>query len=110
MDMLYMPMMDLQQHLKQELLVNPFLELVEPEEEESARRRRRNPKRKRKKPEKEQEIDWEEISSTLRRGRGQAAFEQQEYLEPIAVESPTSSIISRAAEPAHAEPRQATAG
>ena len=32
MDMLYMPMMDLQQHLKQELLVNPFLELVEPEE------------------------------------------------------------------------------
>ena len=34
MDMLYMPMMDLQQHLKQELLVNPFLELLEPEEEE----------------------------------------------------------------------------
>ena len=31
MDMLYMPMMDLQQHLKQEMLVNPFLELVEPE-------------------------------------------------------------------------------
>ena len=34
MDMLYMPMMDLQQHLKQELLTNPFLELLEPEEEE----------------------------------------------------------------------------
>jgi DNA-directed RNA polymerase specialized sigma54-like protein len=34
MDMLYMPMMDLQQHLKQELLLNPFLELVEPEEED----------------------------------------------------------------------------
>ena len=33
MDMLYMPMMDLQQHLKQELLTNPFLELLEPEEE-----------------------------------------------------------------------------
>ena len=33
MDMLYMPMMDLQQHLKQELLANPFLELLEPEEE-----------------------------------------------------------------------------
>ena len=33
MDMLYMPMMDLQQHLKQELLSNPFLELLEPEEE-----------------------------------------------------------------------------
>ena len=34
MDLLYMPMMDLQQHLKQELLGNPFLELVEPEDEE----------------------------------------------------------------------------
>ena len=33
MDMLYMPMMDLQQHLKQELLSTPFLELLEPEDE-----------------------------------------------------------------------------
>src|SRR5215467_5927443 len=33
MDMLYMPLLDLQQHLKQELLVNPFLELSEEEEE-----------------------------------------------------------------------------
>lgn len=29
MDMLYMPLIDLQQHLKQELLENPFLELIE---------------------------------------------------------------------------------
>jgi RNA polymerase sigma-54 factor len=34
MDLLYMPLLDLQQHLKQELLTNPFLELVEPEDEE----------------------------------------------------------------------------
>ena len=34
MDLLYMPLLDLQQHLKQELLANPFLELVEPEDEE----------------------------------------------------------------------------
>ena len=33
MDMLYMPLLDLQQHLKQELLENPFLELVEEDEE-----------------------------------------------------------------------------
>jgi len=32
MDLLYMPLLDLQQHLKQELLGNPFLELVEPDE------------------------------------------------------------------------------
>ena len=34
MDMLYMPLLDLQQHLKEELLVNPFLELIEEDEEE----------------------------------------------------------------------------
>lgn len=34
MDMLYMPLLDLQQHLKQELMSNPFLEMVEPEDEE----------------------------------------------------------------------------
>jgi RNA polymerase sigma-54 factor len=34
MDLLYMPLLDLQQHLKQELLENPFLELTETEEEE----------------------------------------------------------------------------
>jgi len=34
MDMLYMPLLDLQQHLKQELLQNPFLEMIEEEEEE----------------------------------------------------------------------------
>ncbi len=35
MDMLYMPLLDLQQHLKQELLVNPFLDLVEEEDDEA---------------------------------------------------------------------------
>ncbi|MGH7654224.1 MAG: RNA polymerase factor sigma-54 [Gemmatimonadaceae bacterium] len=34
MDMLYMPLLDLQQHLKQELLTNPFLDLLEEDEEE----------------------------------------------------------------------------
>ncbi|HEU4989768.1 MAG TPA: RNA polymerase factor sigma-54 [Gemmatimonadaceae bacterium] len=35
MDLLYMPLLDLQQHLKQELLNNPFLDLVEPDEDEN---------------------------------------------------------------------------
>lgn len=35
MDMLYMPLLELQQHLKQELDQNPFLELVEPEDDAS---------------------------------------------------------------------------
>jgi RNA polymerase sigma-54 factor len=34
MDMLTMPLLDLQQHLKQELLVNPFLDLVEEEDDD----------------------------------------------------------------------------
>lgn len=36
MDMLYMPLLDLQQHLKMELLQNPFLELVEEMDDELA--------------------------------------------------------------------------
>mgnify|MGYP001407012961 FL=1 len=59
MDMLYMPMMDLQQHLKQELLANPFLELLEPEEEEAPEQKDAEQEKEQK--EKEEEMDWEEI-------------------------------------------------
>jgi RNA polymerase sigma-54 factor len=34
MDLLYMPLLDLQNHLKQELLNNPFLDMIEPDEED----------------------------------------------------------------------------
>ena len=88
MDMLYMPMMDLQQHLKQELLVNPFLELVEPEEEESGTEKAPDAEQEKEKAEKEQEIDWEEILlNGFDVGGTKQQFESQEYLEPIAVES-----------------------
>ena len=36
MDLLYMPMLDLQQHLKTELLENPFLEMEEPDADTEA--------------------------------------------------------------------------
>ncbi len=88
MDMLYMPMMDLQQHLKQELLVNPFLELVEPEEEESSTEKAPDAEKEKEKAEKEQEIDWEEILlNGFDVGGARQQFESQEYLEPVAVES-----------------------
>ena len=62
MDMLYMPMLDLQQHLKQELLSNPFLELVEPEEEDAAVESSQDQKEREKEAaEKKEETDWEEI-------------------------------------------------
>jgi RNA polymerase sigma-54 factor len=88
MDLLYMPLLDLQQHLKQELLGNPFLEMIEPEEETEA------PAPEQQKPEKEKsgddEPDWENIllddgtdhgvpSGTL----GGAV----EYVEPVTVET-----------------------
>ena len=64
MDLLYMPLLDLQQHLKQELLNNPFLDMVEPEEEDEEERDRGERAERRSEPEKEEnddEIDWEEI-------------------------------------------------
>jgi RNA polymerase sigma-54 factor len=88
MDMLYMPMMDLQQHLKQELLVNPFLELVEPADEEQTTESTPDAEVEKEKAEKEQEIDWEEILlNGFDVGGARQQFESQEYLEPIAVET-----------------------
>ena len=86
MDMLYMPMMDLQQHLKQELLVNPFLELLEPEEEEQEQKEPTAEQEKETK-DKEDEIDWEEILlNGFDVGGTKQQFEEQEYLEPVCVE------------------------
>jgi RNA polymerase sigma-54 factor len=88
MDMLYMPMMDLQQHLKQELLVNPFLELLEPEEEEQEQPEKTNEQEK-EQQEKEDEIDWEEILlNGFDVGGVKPQYEEQEYLEPVCVETP----------------------
>jgi RNA polymerase sigma-54 factor len=87
MDMLYMPMMDLQQHLKQELLVNPFLELVEPAEEEQEAETA-TAEQEKAKTEKEEEIDWEEILlNGFDVGGTRQQFESQEYLEPVCVET-----------------------
>ncbi len=86
MDMLYMPMMDLQQHLKQEIMINPFLELMEPEEED---REEPTADQEKEKAEREDEIDWEEILlNGFDVGGTKAQHEVQEYLEPVCVETP----------------------
>jgi RNA polymerase sigma-54 factor len=86
MDMLYMPMMDLQQHLKQELLVNPFLELLEPEEEEAPEQKDAEQEKEQK--EKEEEMDWEEILlNGFEVGGTREQYEQLEYTEPVTVET-----------------------
>jgi len=60
MDLLYMPLLDLQQHLKQELLVNPFLELIEPEDE-APLDEVPDTEREREEAKKEDETNWEDI-------------------------------------------------
>lgn len=86
MDMLYMPMMDLQQHLKQELLANPFLELLEPEEEEAEQPQNQDQEKEQK--QKEDEVDWEEILlNGFDVGGPREQFEVQEYTEPVTVET-----------------------
>jgi RNA polymerase sigma-54 factor len=81
MDLLYMPLMDLQQHIKQEMLNNPFLDLEEPlvdaedltADDEKAE---------------EEEIDWEEILlDGFDAGGRKQEYEQKEYYEPVRVES-----------------------
>jgi RNA polymerase sigma-54 factor len=88
MDMLYMPMMDLQQHLKQELLVNPFLELLDPEDEEEKESAEKEKEKEKEKAEKEEEIDWEEILlNGFDAGGMRQQYEEQEYVEPVSVQT-----------------------
>src|SRR5215831_13889866 len=61
MDLLYMPLLDLQQHLKQELLNNPFLEMVEPEEEEEEGTETEEAPAPEEEKTASDEIDWEGI-------------------------------------------------
>ena len=90
MDLLYMPLLDLQQHLKQELLNNPFLEMVEPEEEEEeegaeAEEQTQTPEEE-KTP--SDEIDWEGILlDGFDAGGRREEHEEKEYYEPVTVDT-----------------------
>src|SRR5882724_4728906 len=85
MDKHYMPMMDLQQHLKQELLANPFLELLEPEDETPEQK---DAEQEKEQKEKEEEMDWEEILlNGFEVGGTREQYEQLEYTEPVTVET-----------------------
>ena len=92
MDLLYMPLLDLQQHLKEELLGNPFLELVEPEEqtEVSVSEEAKTQKEER---QSEDEPDWERIllDDQSESGMPRTASDVREYIEPVPVERPNLS-------------------
>jgi RNA polymerase sigma-54 factor len=83
MDLLYMPLLDLQQHIKQEMLNNPFLDLEEPLVDPSELE---TPKEEKEKT--EDEIDWEEILlDGFDAGGRKQEYEQKEYYEPVRVET-----------------------
>src|SRR4028119_1662196 len=79
MDLLYMPLLDLQAHLKQELLNNPFLEMMEGEVEEQQDVEKDKEKD-------DDEIDWEEILlNGFEAGGRREEYEDREYYEPVSV-------------------------
>ena len=86
MELLYMPLLDLQQHLKQEAAENPFLEMVEPDAQEEVELKEEPEPEKEK--EKEGEIDWEEILlDGFDAGGRRPQYEDREFYEPTVVES-----------------------
>lgn len=91
MDLLYMPLLDLQAHLKQELLNNPFLDMVEPEEEddeEGPEQTEASNEEEDEGKEKDQEIDWEEILlDGFDTGGRREEHEEKEYYEPVTVDA-----------------------
>ncbi len=91
MDLLYMPLLDLQQHIKQELLNNPFLELEEPvvEQDETALKdEQKEQEGKDKEDSKKDEIDWEEILlDGFEAGGRRQEYEEKEYYEPVSVDT-----------------------
>ena len=79
MDLLYMPLLDLQQHLKLELVANPFLEMVEsgedPLEDEASEEK-----------ESDNEVDWEDILlDDYETGGRREEYEEREHYEPTAI-------------------------
>ena len=83
MELLYMPLLDLQQHLKQELAENPFLELQEADVQDEVELDEEG------KEEVEDEIDWEEILlDGFDAGGRKQQYEQKEYFQPTPVEAP----------------------
>ncbi len=91
MDLLYMPLLDLQNHLKQELLNNPFLDMVEPEDEDEEEgetvQEEAIPESDVDKEEKG-EIDWEEILlDGFDAGGRREEHEEREYYEPVTVDT-----------------------
>jgi RNA polymerase sigma-54 factor len=83
MELLYMPLLDLQQHLKEELAENPFLEMTEADAQQEVELKEESSESS-----DENEIDWEEILlDGFDAGGRKAEYEHKEYVAPTAVET-----------------------
>ena len=89
MDLLYMPLLDLQQHLQMELLVNPFLELVpEDEDNEEGGETQEVATADEQKADNTDEMDWQKIlEDGFETGGRKEEYEEREYIEPVTVMS-----------------------
>ncbi|GMV04367.1 MAG: RNA polymerase sigma-54 factor [Gemmatimonadota bacterium] len=83
MELLYMPLLDLEQHMKEEMEENPFLEMAEAEVQKEVEL-----KEDTKDEPVNENVDWEEILlDGFDVGGRRAQYEHTEYVEPTAVES-----------------------
>ena len=89
MDLLYMPLLDLQQHLQQELLINPFLELVpEDEDGDEGAETLEVATAEEQKADNTDEMDWQKIlEDGFETGGRKEEYEEREYIEPVTVMS-----------------------
>lgn len=84
MELLYMPLLDLEQHLKQEMAENPFLEMSEAEEEKEVELQEDTPDE----PMSDDEVDWEAILlDGFEVGGRRQQYEHREHFEPTPVEA-----------------------
>lgn len=82
MDLLYMPLLELQTQLEQELSENPFLELSEPDDDEDLQLEEEG------QDDSDDEVDWEEVMlDDFDAGGPRGSYEPREYLEPVVVEA-----------------------
>ena len=82
MELLYMPLLDLQQHLKTEMAENPFLEMSEADVEDQVEIDEEGQE------EKDDEMDWEEILlDGFEVGGRRQQYEHKEYFQPTPVAS-----------------------
>ncbi len=81
MDLLYMPLPELQARLEHELSENPFLEMSEPDSDEDLQVEEEG------QDDEDGEVDWEEIMLDGFDAGPRTPYEQKEYIEPIVVEA-----------------------